>query len=140
MNKTKKTIYSELVTNAIQIMSSPEGLNMTLQEIAESLGVSHPNLSQRFRRETGTTPLEFILGQKVSQAKRLLVGRKDLSVVEIGALSGFGSNHRFFVQFKKATGMTPGEYRSASPEKRLAADAPKKATDQKFEKKNLTSG
>ncbi|HWJ42772.1 MAG TPA: helix-turn-helix domain-containing protein, partial [Solirubrobacterales bacterium] len=53
-------------------------------------GVSPRTFARRFREETGTTPLQWLLGQRVLEARRLLE-ETDLPVETIAWRVGFGS-------------------------------------------------
>ena len=78
----------------------------------EDLGaqIALRQLSARFRQETGMTLSEYVLHEKTEEAKRLL-RYSDRSAAAIGAFLGFSSHGHFIRVFKKATGLTPGEYR-----------------------------
>ena len=80
------------------------------EDMAEAFYMSRPYLSARFRQETGMTLSEYILHEKTEEAKRLL-RYSDKSAAAIGAYLGFSSHGHFIRVFKKAAGLTPGEYR-----------------------------
>ncbi len=80
------------------------------EAMAEAFYMSRPYLSARFRQETGMTLSEYVLHEKTEEAKRLL-HYSDRSAAAIGAYLGFSSHRHFIRVFKKATGLTPGEYR-----------------------------
>ncbi|MBR6704377.1 MAG: helix-turn-helix domain-containing protein [Lachnospiraceae bacterium] len=80
------------------------------EAMAEAFYMSRPYLSARFRQETGMTLSEYVLHEKTEEAKRLL-RYSDRSAAAIGAFLGFSSHGHFIRVFKKATGLTPGEYR-----------------------------
>ena len=81
------------------------------QAIADKLFLSRSSLSRRFKAETGQTLTDFIMGEKVEEAKRLLCySEKPLNA--IGAYLGFSSQSHFSRVFKQITGKTPSEYRN----------------------------
>ena len=89
------------------------------ERIAEPLGVAamarHANVSprtfaRRFRAETGTTPLQWLLGRRVLAARRLLE-ESDLPVEEIAREVGFGDAASLRSHFRRATATTPTAYR-----------------------------
>ena len=55
----------------------------------------------------------FIIGERLLLAKRLLV-HTDLTVAEIAARCGFGSNKYMTGMFKRKLGETPTEYRAGN--------------------------
>ncbi|MGV1049598.1 MAG: GlxA family transcriptional regulator, partial [Solirubrobacterales bacterium] len=73
-------------------------------------GVSPRTFARRFREETGTTPLQWLLGQRVLEARRLLEG-SDLPVEAIAWRAGFGTPASLRDHFRRATATTPSAYR-----------------------------
>ncbi len=63
-----------------------------------------------FKRIFGTTIGEYILKQRISQAKSLL-RFSDLSIDEIAARCGFADGGYFIKVFKKEEKITPAKYR-----------------------------
>ena len=75
-------------------------------------GVSPRTFARRFREETGTTPLQWLLGQRVLEARRVLE-ETDLPVETIAWRVGFGSAASLRDHFRRATATTPTAYRSS---------------------------
>lgn len=67
-------------------------------------------LSRLFKQGSGQNLSDYIEEARVRNAKKLLVAG-ELRVHEVGARVGYESPHSFTRFFKKATGMTPQEYR-----------------------------
>lgn len=63
-----------------------------------------------FRRYMGTTPYNYLVNFRITQAKELLV-LTDYSVSEIAQEVGFGDAGNFSTRFAKATGQSPLQYR-----------------------------
>ena len=84
---------------------------ITAENIAKELYVSRPYLSRKFIEETGESLTDFILKEKISEAKRLL-RYSDKSLTAIGNFLGFSSQGHFSRVFKRYTSLTPGEYRA----------------------------
>ena len=63
-----------------------------------------------FRRYMGTTPYNYLVNFRITQAKELLV-LTDHSVSEIAQKVGFGDASNFSTRFAKATGQSPLQYR-----------------------------
>jgi AraC family transcriptional activator FtrA len=74
--------------------------------------VSPRTFARRFRAETGTTPHQWLLHQRVLQARRLLEG-SDAPVEEVATSCGFGSAASLRAHFKSQTGTSPAAYRRA---------------------------
>ncbi len=73
-------------------------------------GVSPRTFARRFREETGTTPLQWLLAQRVLEARRLLE-ESDLPIEEIAWRSGFGTAASLRDHFRRITSTTPSAYR-----------------------------
>ncbi len=73
-------------------------------------GVSPRTFARRFREETGTTPLQWLLSQRVLEARRLLE-ETDLPVETIAWRTGFGTATSLRDHFRRATATTPTAYR-----------------------------
>jgi len=85
---------------------------LTLADIAQHAGMSIRTLNRRFRDQTGTTPLQWLLRVRVHQAQRLLETTAH-PVDRIAARVGFGSATAFRDRFKLVTGTSPQAYRRA---------------------------
>lgn len=72
--------------------------------------VSSRTFARRFRAETGTTPLQWLLSQRVLEARRLLEAT-DLPVEEVAWRTGFGTAASLRDHFRRATATTPTAYR-----------------------------
>ncbi|HEX4668831.1 MAG TPA: helix-turn-helix domain-containing protein [Solirubrobacterales bacterium] len=74
--------------------------------------VSPRTFARRFREETGTTPLQWLLSQRVLEARRLLED-SDLPVETVAWRCGFGTAASLRDHFRRATATTPTAYRRA---------------------------
>jgi transcriptional regulator GlxA family with amidase domain len=63
---------------------------VTLADIASYVGTSPRTVNRRFRDQAGTTPLQWLLRQRVHHAQELLE-TTDLSIEEISRHCGFGA-------------------------------------------------
>ena len=82
-----------------------------LSSLAEHFFVSAGHLSRQFRRKLGMTVHEYLLSERLNEAKRLLVTRKDLPVTEIALRVGFPSLSHFIRTFRRHVGRPPRSYR-----------------------------
>jgi transcriptional regulator GlxA family with amidase domain len=78
--------------------------------MASHAGVSPRTFARRFREETGTTPLQWLLGRRVLEARRLLE-ESDLPVETVAWRCGFGTAASLRDHFRRATTTTPTAYR-----------------------------
>ncbi len=78
--------------------------------MARHAGVSPRTFARRFRAETGTTPLRWLLAQRVLESQRLLE-ESDLSIDAVAWRAGFGTAASLREHFRRATATTPTAYR-----------------------------
>lgn len=83
---------------------------ISVEDIAKELFMSRPYLSAKFSHEAGMTLTDFILKQKMEEAKRLL-RYSDKSAAAISSYLGFSSQSHFSRVFRKYSGKTPAQYR-----------------------------
>ena len=83
---------------------------ISLNEIADSIGVNASYLSDLFSKQEGVTLSEYIAREKVNFAKRKLI-YTNTTYGEIAYEFAFSSQSHFGRVFKKYTGLTPKEFR-----------------------------
>ncbi|MDD3428462.1 MAG: helix-turn-helix domain-containing protein [Oscillospiraceae bacterium] len=83
---------------------------LSVQEIADKMGMNAVYLGRLFKKSTGISISEAINRQRVENAKRLLRETKD-SIEEIARQVGFDNVKYFFVVFKNIVNSTPKKYR-----------------------------
>jgi AraC-like DNA-binding protein len=109
----KSLALSPEVQRAITWLNRHLGEPLSIPDIAESSGLGQSHFRQRFHKETGFTPSDYLTRQRVLRAKDLLRNARG-SVTEIAFRLGFQSSPYFAAVFKKITGMTPSEYRAGT--------------------------
>jgi AraC family transcriptional activator FtrA len=84
--------------------------NLTVDDLARHAFMSPRTFARRFREATGTTPLQWLLHQRITLAKRLL--ETTSTPVELVALQcGFGSATALRTHFRRRVGVSPVAYR-----------------------------
>jgi len=86
--------------------------DLSLQALADHIEVSRSNLARKFRAATGTSVHTFVLAQRVEHAETLL-RRTRLPMHDIAARSGFTDASHMNRSFRRAGGVTPGQYRAS---------------------------
>ncbi|HEX6750304.1 MAG TPA: helix-turn-helix domain-containing protein [Longimicrobium sp.] len=92
---------------------------VTVDEMARHAATSRRNFTRRFRAETGTSPLQWLLQQRVLRARRLLE-TTEMSVGRIALECGFGSALSLRDHFTREVGATPAAYRRAFGVRRVS--------------------
>ncbi|MEV0459130.1 GlxA family transcriptional regulator [Catellatospora methionotrophica] len=85
--------------------------DLSLADVAARAGLSTRSLNRRFREQTGTTPLQWLLRVRIRRAQHLLEAT-DHPVDRIAAQVGFGSPTAFRDRFKRIVGASPQHYRT----------------------------
>lgn len=85
---------------------------VTLGALASRSGMSERTFSRRFREQTGSTPLQWLLRARVRRAQYLLEN-SDHTIERIAQQAGFGSPTAFRERFRRVVGTSPQAYRSA---------------------------
>ena len=87
--------------------------DLTLKQLADWLSVSPHNLSEVINTTLIKNFFDFVNEYRVEQVKEDLKDpdKTNLTVLAIAYDAGFNSKSTFYTIFKKATGMTPSEYR-----------------------------
>jgi transcriptional regulator GlxA family with amidase domain len=84
---------------------------LTLAALAGHAATSVRTLTRRFHEETGLSPLQWLLHQRVDRARELLEST-DLPMPEIARLSGLNTPDSLRQHIRRQTGLTPSLYRS----------------------------
>ncbi|MEU7459508.1 helix-turn-helix domain-containing protein [Streptosporangium roseum] len=83
---------------------------LTVEDLARQAAMSSRNLGRRFRSVTGTTPLQWLLTQRIRRAQELLETTDD-SVEAIAAATGMGTGTTLRRHFNRTVGVPPDTYR-----------------------------
>jgi transcriptional regulator GlxA family with amidase domain len=83
---------------------------LTLEALARNAGVSARTFSRRFVKDTGHTPMQWVLRARVDLARELLE-RTELGVEQIADRVGLGTAANLRLHFQRILGTSPTEYR-----------------------------
>jgi len=83
-------------------------LRLTLEEIAQAMGVSRSTLTHRYRAETGTTPIARLCECRLEIARSMILRGETLKVV--AANTGFYDEYHFSKAFRQRFGLSPRRY------------------------------
>ena len=84
--------------------------DLSLDEMAQSIGLSTAHFARMFRRSTGETPHQFVLRQRVERAKAMLRA-PNARVLDVAVACGFKTQQHFAQVFRDVRGISPTEYR-----------------------------
>jgi transcriptional regulator GlxA family with amidase domain len=84
---------------------------LDVDALAARARMSPRTFARRFRQQTGTTPLQWLLTARVRRAQELLE-TSAASIDEVARAAGFESPVTFRTRFLRASGLSPSVYRS----------------------------
>ncbi|MFK4165580.1 AraC family transcriptional regulator [Paenibacillus lautus] len=91
---------------------------LSVDDIADHIALSAKYVRQLFHEHYGMPLSNFILNERLGKVKELLE-QTSMQITEIAEQSGFQTKSHFFTAFKKATGMTPSQYRDSKAGERM---------------------
>jgi AraC family transcriptional regulator len=84
--------------------------DLSLDEMARSVGLSTAHFARMFRKSTGETPHRFVQRQRLECAKAMLRA-PDARVLDVAVACGFKTQQHFAQVFRSVWGVSPTEYR-----------------------------
>lgn len=84
---------------------------LTLTDLARHAGVSVRTLTRRFHAESGVSPLQWLLHQRIERAKELLE-TTPLPMDQVARACGLGTADSLRGHLVRRTGLTPSAYRT----------------------------
>jgi len=93
-----------------ELIESRLDADVTLQELAGAAGYSRSHFLRAFHATTGVTPHRYLLNRRIERARRLLA-EADMTIAQVAYSCGFSSQAHLTLAFRRACGLTPGEYR-----------------------------
>jgi AraC family transcriptional regulator len=84
--------------------------DLSLDEMAQAVGLSTAHFARMFRKSTGDTPHQFVLRQRLERAKAMLRA-PDARVLDVAVACGFKTQQHFAQAFRDVWRVSPTEYR-----------------------------
>lgn len=104
------TRRADLVVQARDLMIANLQLDLTADEIAQSLGVSYRVLNYAFQDALGVSPYRYLLTEKLHAVRRDLKD-SDASIAGVCLSYGFSTPSRFARQYRRLFGELPSQTR-----------------------------
>jgi len=99
------------LASALRRIHAEAGGALSVSDLAKEAGMSRSTFFERFRKEVGRAPLEYVTDWRMAVAKTLLrQGR--LNNTEIALRVGYGSASAFGLAFVRHEGLSPGAFAS----------------------------
>lgn len=95
----------------INYMNQNFGDKITIQSLSKLANMSESNFNRIFKKETGISPIEYLINVRIKKAKKFL-REKTNTITEISMNCGFYSISHFSSCFMKQLGMSPSDYQN----------------------------
>jgi len=101
--------FSEYINNAIFYIRKNYNEDISLNKVAENVGISPSYLSRLFRDETGNSFVSYLNNIRIDMAKKL-INEGEKNIKTLYKKVGFNNYNYFFTVFKEIVGCTPLVY------------------------------
>lgn len=108
--KKINTSTSPCVNHAIEYIKKNYSNNISIDDICSELNINKCYFCSIFKKETGSTFINYLNSYKIEKSKELLKN-PNLSLLDISLSVGFNNQSYFSTVFKKLTSKTPLEFR-----------------------------
>lgn len=106
---------SRMVQRIIRIIKNQYGEDLSLDRLAEQVGLAPSYLSYVFKRETGKTLIKYLTDHRMEKARQMLDEGK-LKIVQVAKKCGYENQSYFNRLFKQTYGITPKQYKERKHE------------------------
>lgn len=106
----EKSIFDIDIRKAIQFIKNDVQQKFTVPALARVTGLGQTMFYKKFKEATGRSPAEYILHERIRQAK-ILINKGKYTLQEIAFKCGFNSYEYFCSQFKKFEKQRPSEFK-----------------------------
>lgn len=112
--------HQEIVAQCCRLLAAgnADGQPLSLQVLAQQVGVSSFHLHRLFKAHTGLTPKAYASALRMQTLRQAL--NQQSSVTQAIFEAGFNASSRFYAQAGPALGMRPSEYRRGGEQLRIA--------------------
>jgi AraC-like DNA-binding protein len=95
---------------ARKILGENISIDISVEELAERVGLNRTTLQRVFKQMYGVTIFEYRTQVRMQESKNLIIDNK-LPITEIAGICGYSNASKFSAAFKKCFGLTPTEWR-----------------------------
>lgn len=103
------TDYTSWAYNVIKVIQQNLSVGIPLEEIAQKCNMSYENLRKKFRKVFGCSIKDYIIEQRITAAKSMLIN-ENLSINEVAFKLGYCDSFALCKQFRTKTGIYPAKF------------------------------
>lgn len=104
----RQTLSKPQVRRLVDFVEANLEADLTLEQLADVVGVSIPHLTTLFRRTMGQSVHAYVMERRVQRARALLLQR-DMSIAEVALETGFAHQSHLARWMRRLLGVTPSE-------------------------------
>ena len=102
--------WYDAIREAIEFVSENYASDLSVADLARRANLSESQFTRIFRRQTETSPAQYILQTRINAARTLLE-TTDKLLTDIAVETGFYDHAHFVKTFRRIVGTTPSRYR-----------------------------
>ena len=106
-------VASPLLRRAVDFIGANLRRPFSLEQVAESVGVSRRTLYSLFRRHLSRSPAEFVVQARLDRARQLLAASPNQTIANLAAQSGLGSPRTLTRLFLRYEGVNARAWKKA---------------------------
>jgi AraC-like DNA-binding protein len=106
-----KQQHAEQLAPAFHYIEENYNQPVSLQQLAEKLGVTPQHTCLLFQQALGIRPFTYLTHYRLRKAKELLLQKLDMEVRDVARHVGYEDSSYFIKLFKKQEGITPSHFR-----------------------------
>lgn len=109
--RRKKALNARKLESVIEYVEANLDKGISVVDLAEVAGMSVHTFARSFKSQTGQTPYQFIIDQRVRLARTLLTSTNE-SILNVAYRCGFSSQSHMTSVFRRLLGVTPAKLSS----------------------------
>ena len=110
-NDKSQNIKQLYIQKAIDYIQKNYSRKITIEQIADFIGIDRKYMSSLFKKFLNTSPQEFLINLRMDKAC-VLLAQNTLSIQDIAHSVGYDDPQLFSKMFKKRKGLSPSQYRA----------------------------
>lgn len=110
-SSAKGGLSRRALERSLELLESSIECGVSLQVLADGVGLSRAHFASAFRCSTGASPHRYLTQRRLRRARALL-RESHLALSEVALRCGFSSQAHFCAAFRREVGLTPRQFRS----------------------------
>lgn len=112
---------NDTVEMAINYLDENYSKEISIKELCKNLGISYSHFHRIFKEETGKSPQEYLINNRLKKSKDLLENTQ-FSIREIAEFCGFQDERNLQRTFSKKIGLSPNRFRENMSDNKRGKD------------------